>query len=139
MKKILIALFAAFIMFGMASSASALSINPLSGLINVSRWETNNNSNFNIEEFKAFVNYTGTDLDELYKGTPNEADEKSLASSYDTSFFQINVNDGWSGATISYVGGPYITGSPIYLYVKDGHQIPAAYRSGRRYGHVPGL
>ena len=124
----LLAVFATIILFGALSSAHALSIDPLSGELGVSRWETTINSELSIIDFKAWVGYTGTDLNLLYKATPNELDENSLAGSYNTVFSETNTEDGWSGAQITHVlGQPYITGSPIYLYVKEGKQIPAAY------------
>ena len=126
-KIVLSVLLTVLIVFGIVTTVSALTITPTDGILNISRWETNDNSNFNLTEFQAFVGYMGSDLLELYKATPSADDEFSLKDNYDTVFGQIISDDGWSSATIKYIGGSYITGSPIYLYVKDGRQIPAAY------------
>jgi hypothetical protein len=70
----------------------------------------------------------GLDLDPkepLYKSEVDDGSEEGpLAGSYDTKYF--DEPDDPSAATIRYVGGQYV-GSPAWLLVKDGDQIPAWY------------
>ena len=69
---------------------------------------------------------TGTpNLEELYKqnaGDPFPADSGFFAGSYVTTY-----NGDLSGGTVDYISGSSITGSPLYLYVKDGNNNPAWY------------
>ncbi|MGV8073562.1 MAG: PEP-CTERM sorting domain-containing protein [Syntrophobacteraceae bacterium] len=126
-KMLLMVLFMSVMVMGTAPIASALIIDPTSGTLGDSRWETNVNSNFDASEFSTFVGYGGVELlVELYKAESDTPvnEEGGLASSYNTVFSPLVDPD---GATITYVGGPYISGDHIYLYVKDGKHTPAAY------------
>jgi hypothetical protein len=61
---------------------------------------------------------------EVYKENVGDADEGTLASSYETEY--LNSPDDPEDATITYVGGD-IVGPTAYLLVKDGNQSPAWY------------
>lgn len=124
MKKILAALFAAFLMMGIVSGASALTIYPDNKVL-----EGNETSN---EAILVAVNnyltglYGSATWVDLYKrNVDDNFDTGSYASSYETEFF--NEPDDPAEATITYINGPYITGYTPYLIVKDGNQIPAWY------------
>jgi len=109
------------LLFGMVSGASALTITPTS----TPQWTTDDNSNLNATKIATLVGYSGT-LIELYKQDVGHSNDSGpFASSYSTEFF--NTSDDPEDATITYVGGSYIINNPLYLYVKDGNQEPAAY------------
>jgi hypothetical protein len=123
MKKIISTLFTAFLIIGIVSSASALTITPLS------QEQTSGNQTGNPDVLAAVYAYIGLpngSLDSLYKQNVGEVLDTGLyASSYVTSF---DPAEDPSGATISYVlGMPAITGNPIYLIVKDGNATPSWY------------
>ena len=116
-----------FMALGMVSSASALTITPNTSSV----WTfTGDPSNPTPGEIADIVGYSGT-LFELYKqdvpdeGGPFPPDEGSFASSYETTFFNTEIDP--EDATITYVSGLYITGDPLYLLVKDGNHDPAWY------------
>ncbi|MFO7570168.1 MAG: PEP-CTERM sorting domain-containing protein [Smithellaceae bacterium] len=90
------------------------------------RWTGTNNDNMNASEIASYVGYNGT-LSELYKQNVGEgSDSGNFAASYETSFY--NTPDDPKDATITHVvGSAYITGLPLYLYVKDGNHDPAFY------------
>ena len=60
----------------------------------------------------------------LYKQDVGSPESGSLASSYETAFFNTPTDP--SDATITYMGGD-IVGPVAFLLVKDGHQTPAWY------------
>jgi hypothetical protein len=72
----------------------------------------------------AYLNGLGYDLtNELYKQDRGAAsDSGQFASSYTTTF-----NADASGGLITWDGGDFISGSPIYLLVKDGNRSPIWY------------
>ena len=82
------------------------------------------NSNLNSAQVAAL---TGCNciLDLAYKANVGGNDEGSLASSYLTTF--SNTSNDPSDALIRYISGAFVTGSPIYLVVKDGNHQPAQY------------
>jgi hypothetical protein len=114
------------ILLGTMSSASALTITPSTTPV----FFGNDNSNFSVAQIEAIVGYDGLAL--LYKqdvgkaGFPDPAPEGALANSYTTTFSNTPYNP--QEAIITWVNGTdFITGPPIYLYVKDGSQVPAWY------------
>ena len=60
-------------------------------------------------------------VDEIYKANPGAGLDEGTAASWYTS----SISD--SGGTITWNGGNYIGGSPIYFLVKDGNHNPAWY------------
>ena len=104
------------------AQAAVINISPTSGDNNVTRWEGLDTSQAAINDL--LEDLLGADFFELYKQNVGEgSDTGPLAGSYDTTF-DPPVDP--SGATITYVGGD-TAGSPVYLLVKDGNQIPAWY------------
>jgi hypothetical protein len=117
------------VLFGMMSSVSAdtMYIYPTTGTPNVTRWEGNETANLSPAEIATKVGYVGS-LEELYKKEVDGGLEfGSYAGSYETTF--SSDPDDPSAADIVWQGIPntFITGPPIYLYVKDGSTIPAWY------------
>jgi len=108
-----------FMVVGVVSSASALTITPET----TPRWTGTDPINPDASEIAGIVGYSGT-LFELYKqdvpneGEPVPPDVGSFASSYETTFSNSATDP--QDATIEYVAGPSISGSPLYLLVKDG-------------------
>lgn len=90
------------------------------------KWTTNNNSTLTAAEVAALVGYGGS-LTEIYKMDQGAgSDVGSFASSYSTEFFNTPTDP--EDAKITYIAGESpITGSPLYLLVKDGNQEPAQY------------
>lgn len=89
------------------------------------QWTGTDNSNLNNDQIATIVGYGGT-LDLLYKQDVGAgSDTGSFASSYSTVFDNTPTDP--KDATISNVSGPFISGTPIYLYVKDGNAMPAYY------------
>jgi len=117
MKKILSVLLAA----GLACSAFALDINPLSGTLNVTRWEGNQTSQAEIDAFIAA--FLGASTFQ-YTQDQGGGESGALAGSYNTVF--LNTPTDPSGATVTYTGGA-VLGDVKYLLVKDGNQVPAWY------------
>lgn len=104
-----------------SANAWALSITPAT----TPQWTGTITANMNASQIANYVEYNGI-LSELYKQNVGEGfDSGSFAASYET-LFDNEPNDPMD-ATITYVGGAYITGSPLYLYVKDGASNPAFY------------
>ena len=128
MKKIKILMTILCVMFmalGMVSSASALTITPTTGVLDTSRWEGTDPGNPNAADIPGIVGYGGT-LFELYKQDLGGLESGSFASSYETLFFNEPLDP--KDATITYISGPSISGSPLYLLVKDGvKHIPIWY------------
>jgi hypothetical protein len=82
------------------------------------RWSGTSPQNPDAGDIATIVRYPGT-LVELYKQDQGAlADVGDYAESYQTGFF--NTPEDPEDATIEYISGPYITGDPIYLLVKDG-------------------
>ena len=112
------------ILLGMVSSASAtIIITPST----TPRWLGSNPANPSPDEIADLVGFAGS-LSELYKqdlGVPVPADVGAFASSYQTAFFNTPADP--EDAMITYVGGPFITGDPLYLLVKDGNANPSFY------------
>jgi hypothetical protein len=126
MRKIAIAI---ILVLGTACAALAdpISITPSTGVLNVSRWESNSNANLDADDVEVLTGCSpGCTLTEVYKQNVNDGnDSGSFASSYVTSFF--NAPNDPQDATIDYISGLSITGNPIYLLVKDGSSTPAQY------------
>ena len=75
-------------------------------------------------EIAAWVGYDGT-LQWLYKQNVGGPESGIYANSYQTAFNNTPTDP--SDAEITYVGGPYISGSPLYLLIKDGNHTPTLY------------
>lgn len=109
----------------MLSRASALTITPTTGILNETRWQGNETANLSVSAIQTIVGSVGLEL--LYKQDVDSIVEEGIfANSYNTSFYNQPFDP--QEAIITWVGGTeHINGSPIYLYVKDGNQIPAWY------------
>ena len=106
---------------GMVSGASAGTIIITPGTL--PQWTGLDNSNFDAEDISGIV---GNVVDELYKQNVDDpSDSGPYAGSYSTEFF--NTPGDPEEAVMTYLSGPYITETPLYLYVKDGSQDPAYY------------
>lgn len=123
-------LYVFLMVLGMITTANALSITPDS----TPKWTTTGTADLKPNEIANLVGYGG-DLVELYKQDHDKLDSEGLGeetgyfSSYYTTTFSMSVDDP-SAADIEYVGSgddPYISGVPIYLYVKDGNADPTGY------------
>jgi hypothetical protein len=84
----------------------------------------NDNSNLSDAQISALV---GSTVTTQYKADVDDApaDSGPFATSY-TTVYSNPANDP-ADADIDYVGGSIITGTPAWLYVKDGNQQPAFY------------
>ena len=102
-----------------APNASAVLITPSTTPV----WTGSDNSNFNAAAITAIVG--GSALTEVYKQNVGGDETGSFASSYATSFSNTAADP--SDALIDYGSGSSISGSSIFLYVKDGNQNPAYY------------
>ena len=118
-----------FLVAGMISSASALLIiTPATGdtsppAVTANRWEGSVPNNPDAGDVSGIV---GETVEELYKQDVGAGSDTGLfASSYMTTFDNTPTDP--MDADIEWVGGPYITGPPIYLLVKDGSQDPIWY------------
>lgn len=111
-KILMMILCAAFMAFGMVSSASALTIY------------------ITPDTQTQYAAYDLSMLDTLYKAEvgkaedPPTTEEGTYSGSYETFFYNEPLDP--SDAKIVYTGGPYIAGSPLILHVKDGvsHEPP---------------
>jgi hypothetical protein len=122
--KILMCLiFSVFLLAGMISSASALPIEITPATL--PQWSGSSPVNPDENDIPGIVGYGGT-LDELYKQDVGAAsDTGPFASSYTTTFANLPLDP--EDADIVYDGGAFITGSPLYLLVKDGNSDPRWY------------
>ena len=111
---------ALFLVAGIMSSASAITITPETQY----NWSGNDPVNPKAGDIPGIVGYSGT-LDELYKQEVGGSEYGDFASSYETSF--TNTATDPQNADITYVGGDYISGDPLYLLVKDGNHDPIWY------------
>ena len=116
-KTLMTVLCMAFVVFGIMSSASALTITPTT----TPQWTGNEN---NTPDILNAIDDLGITLgDMLYKSSVGGGEEGPLASSYQTTF--LNTPTDPSGALITWQG-PYIV-DDAFLLVKDGSQTPAWY------------
>jgi hypothetical protein len=103
-----------FMALGLVSSASALTITPET----TPRWTGTDPINPDASDIATIVSYGGT-LSDLYKQDLGDPESPWLfASSYETTFSNSETDP--QDATIEYVAGPSISGSPLYLLIKDG-------------------
>ncbi|WP_414663208.1 hypothetical protein [Horticoccus sp. 23ND18S-11] len=88
------------------------------------RWETDvgGPGNYSSADIKLVTGFGGT-LTEYFKVGNDGSQSGPLASSYSGSSIFNNQED----FTISYGSGAFVTGSPIFLYVKDGNNSPIHY------------
>ena len=98
----------------MASNASAIFIDPTSGVLNTTRWEGNETSQAAISGVIAGIIGNST---ELFKVEPGESGP--LAGSYNGSFTASTGLISWTG--------PDIINPDAYLLVKDGDGPPGWY------------
>jgi hypothetical protein len=115
--------FTALIVLGMITSASALIINDSTTL----QWTGSQTANMDAGDIETLFGLDPGTLDELYKQNVGESsDTGTFAESYYTTFFNTPLDP--QDADIKWLeGSPYITGDPLYLYVKDGAQSTAWY------------
>jgi hypothetical protein len=109
-KMLMTVLCAAFIMIGTVSSASALTID-LTTTLRAFGEDTS------VPDIEAIILPIMSPATELYRATPGNADQFSLAGSYETTFTSAPATN--EGATINYLGGN-IVGPTAYLLAKDG-------------------
>ncbi len=115
-----------FMVLGMVSGASALSITPST----TPAWTETYHppSQPTAAQIATYVGYDGT-LTELYKANSGTVvtESGSYAPSYQTVFYNTPTDP--QEATISYVGlpSPSISESPLYLLLKDGNATPTIY------------
>jgi hypothetical protein len=103
-----------------ATVAQAVIITPATGV----KWTTNDTSELTAAEVAGIVGYAGV-LEILYKSNVEGGEEEPFAGSYSTAF--LNTSGDPADAKITYDGPSAITGSPLYLLVKDGNHEPAQY------------
>lgn len=142
MKKMMLisVLCAVFMVVGVVSSASALTIDATGfiypgGLPSAYWWAGDETSQAALDVI--ITSITGS-APELYKQNVGDSDEGTFAPYYQTTY--SNTPGDPSNALIEYVGvpgDPYINASPLYLLVKDGSQEPAWYLFGLNYAASP--
>ena len=121
----------AFMVLSMMSSASALTINPSSLPI----WSGDIPNNPKADDIPGIVGSIAP-LFELYKQDVSGPESGDFASSYETAFDNTPTDP--EDAVITWVEGmPFISGSPLYLLVKDGSQTPIWYIFGLNIGASP--
>jgi len=104
---------------GMALNANALLLTPADA-----DWQGSLPKNPNADNVEAITG-TSAQLTTLYKSDFGVGEEGSLAGSYDTTYSNSDTDP--SDAKIEYKGGSIVSGSPIYLLVKDGNHNPIWY------------
>ncbi len=119
MKILMIPMIAAFMICGILTSVNALTIDPNT----TPNWTgTENNVPDILTTITGIMGFSAAD-NELYKKDVAPAVEYGpFKDSYST-VFDTNLED----ATITWDGGNYINGSPLYVLVKDGKHQPAWY------------
>jgi hypothetical protein len=103
---------------GLATQMYALAITPTTGILNTTRWEGNDNSNLDATAIAAIVGVSP--LTERLK-----VEGSSVSGQFASSYPNSNETD--NGGIIDYLSGAAINDARIFLYVKDGNQIPAFY------------
>jgi hypothetical protein len=115
-KTVLAVLFAA----GMALNANALLLTPATAT-----WQGSVPNNPDADVIESITG-TSAQLTLAYKDNVGGSEEGSFASSYKTTYYNTPTDP--QDAEIKYTtGGAVISGSPIYLLVKDGNQTPIWY------------
>jgi hypothetical protein len=112
-------LLGAVLAVGMALNANALLLTPADA-----DWQGSTPKNPNADAIESITG-TSAQLTTLYKNDVGGVDSGSLAGSYDTTYFNTPTDP--EDAKIEYKGGPIVSGSPIYLLVKDGNNDPIWY------------
>lgn len=124
-KTLMTVLCAALLVMGMVSSASALAIDPTT----LPQWTSITDPGYVNPDASDISTITGYAVSELYKQDVGDPDSGTFAGSYSTSFSGEPNN-----ALIEYVSGPVITGSPLFILVKDGQAAePSWYIFGVNY------
>ena len=128
LNKFIICLGGAAVVLGLFSApVFALSITPTSGMLNITRWESNDNSNCNAACVSTLTGMPN--LVEVYKQDQGDepTDTGALAGSYSTTFANL-VSDP-QDATITYGVGNSLDCPNLAckLVVKDGKNTPAIY------------
>jgi hypothetical protein len=118
-KILMIFLCAALFLTGMVSSASALTITPTTS----PNWTGSETGNAQV--IAAINIIMGSALPELYKANNDGSEADAFALNYSTTFAGP-VGD-YSGGSIKWDGGAFISASPLYVLVKDGNANPAWY------------
>lgn len=105
---------------GMALNANALLLTPASAT-----WQGSVPGNPNANDIEDITG-TSAQLTLAYKSDVGSSDSGSLAGSYDTTYNNTPTDP--EEAAITFNGtGAAISGSPLYLLVKDGNQDPIWY------------
>lgn len=73
----------------------------------------------------AIAAYLGYAPNEVYKSNVGGSEAGALAGNYTTTYYDTPGDP--TGAMIVWDGGAYVSGSPIYMLVKDGNATPAWY------------
>ena len=113
-KLVLTAVFAA----GLALNADALLITPST----TPKWSGNIPNNINANDVEDITG-TSAELTLMYKSNVGGSEE-GLVDSYTTEYSPADEPE---SGTIKYDTGAYITGTPIYLVLKDGNHDPRWY------------
>lgn len=117
---------AAAIVLGASLQAQALTLSPSTPACGSPACiaETGNETS-NDDILAAIADKIGTAVSVYKQNVGEGSDSGTFASSYVTTF--SNTSSDPSNALIDYISGPFITGSSIWLVVKDGNQTPAWY------------
>ena len=122
MRKVRFGVLMILVGLGMAYNAYALDLNLVPGDADWVGPSPVNNPNANSVESITGCN---CNLNTAYKDNVGGSEEGSFTASYNTVF--SNSSNDPSDAVITYVSGPVISGSPLYLLVKGGSQTPRWY------------
>jgi hypothetical protein len=105
----------------LTSPAHALNLSPANY-----DWTTNITSNLNSTNIGTITGFTGLSL--LYKSDFEGGEDRSLQSSYHTTFSSPGgASDGPSAFTVSYVSGAFASCPTCIFVVKDGNHAPSQY------------
>jgi hypothetical protein len=112
---------AALLALSVCGSAQALLITPSY----TPQWTGSETANKDADDIAAVIGQAPGTLTELYKRNVDDGSPTGpFAGSYVTTF---TPSTDPNGALIDYIGGPSITSSAKYLFVKDGANDPAWY------------
>ncbi len=119
-----------FGVFSLSAKAAVVNVNPPINCLGPSCFTTNENGG---NDTAAFSQLSGLEL--LYKAESSDslsatpqAESGSFKDSYSTVFSFLGGGEDYTGAQISYDGGPSINcTAPCYLVVKGGNHEPARY------------
>ena len=104
---------------GLALNAHALLLTPSSP-----GWQGSTPKNPDADAIETITG-TAAQLTQAYKDNVGGSEGGTLAGSYQTTYSNTSTDP--QDAQIRYTGGAFITGTPIYLLVKDGSATPTWY------------